>query len=303
MERSVEPKDLEFFSVLATSGSLNAAGRSLGITTAAVSRRLAQMESRLGLALVTRTTRRMSLTPEGELYLEHARRILDDLEDMTQQIRGARSSPKGLLRVNATPGFGRHRVAAIVSAFVARYPLVEVQLQLTVDPPALSDNAFDVCVWIGEPPDARVVARRLAANQRVLCAAPAYIKAHGAPRSARELAGHRCLVIRQGNEAYGVWRLFSGRGQKRRAENVRIRGPLITNDGEVAVRWALDGHGILLRATWDIGPHLESGRLVRVLPEYDTPEADIYAVYPYRHQASARIRAFVEFLAAALKAG
>jgi LysR family transcriptional activator of dmlA len=297
-DRSIHSDDLAFFSALAACGSLGAAGRRLGITTAAVSRRLSLMESRLGLALVARTTRRMSLTPEGELYLEHARRILDDLDDMTQILGGARSLPKGLLRVNATPGFGRHRVAAIVSRFVARYPQVDVQLQLTVDPPPLVENAFDVCVWIGEPPDARVVARRLAGNQRVLCAAPSYLAARGAPKTAKDLASHSCLVIRQGSEAYGVWRLIN---QKGRAESVKIRGPLITNDGEVAVRWALDGLGILLRATWDIGPHLRSGRLVQVLPQYRTPGADIYAVYPQRHQMSARIRAFVEFLAAELK--
>jgi LysR family transcriptional activator of dmlA len=301
MDRSIHPGDLEFFSALAACGSLNAAGRRLGVTTAAVSRRLASMESRLGIALVARTTRRMALTPEGELYLERARRVLDDLEDMAQMLGGARSSPKGLLRVNATPGFGRHRLAAIVSQFVARYPEVEVQLQLTVDPPPLTENAFDVCVWIGEPPEARIVARRLAPNQRVLCAAPSYLEARGTPKVAQDLARHSCLVIRQGSEAYGVWRLFRGRGQSRSAENVKIRGPLITNDGEVAVRWALDGHGILLRSIWDVGPYFRSGRLVQVLPQYQTPGADIFAVYPYRHQMSARILAFVDFLAATLR--
>jgi DNA-binding transcriptional LysR family regulator len=301
MDKPIHPGDLEFFSALAACGSLNAAGRRLGVTTAAVSRRLALMESRLGLALVARTTRRMSLTPEGELYLERARRILDDLDDMAQALGGTRSSPKGLLRVNATPGFGRHRLAALVSKFAARHPGVEVQLQLTVDPPSLAENAFDVCIWIGEPPEARVVARRLAANQRVLCAAPSYLAANGTPRTPRELAGHSCLVIRQGSEAYGVWRLISGRGRNRRVETVKIRGPLITNDGEVAVRWALDGRGILLRSSWDVDPHLRDGRLVPVLPQYETPAADIYAVYPYRVQTSARIREFVDFLAAALK--
>ena len=278
MDRSIHSADLEFFSALAACGSLNAAGRRLGVTTAAVSRRLALMESRLGLVLVGLHV--------GILLLH---------------LGGARSSPKGLLRVNATPGFGRHRLATIVSQFVTRYPEVEVQLHLTVDPPPLAENAFDVCVWIGEPPDARIVARRLAPNRRLLCAAPSYLQAHGTPKVAQDLAGHSCLVIRQGSEAYGVWRLFRGRGRKRRAESVKIRGPLITNDGEVAVRWALDGRGILLRSDWDIGPHLHSGRLVHVLPQYETPGADIFAVYPYRHQMSARIRAFVDFLAAALQ--
>jgi LysR family transcriptional activator of dmlA len=195
MDRSIHPGDLEFFSTLAACSSLNAAGRRLGITTAGVSRRLSLMESRLGLALVARTTRRMSLTPEGELYLERGRRILDDLEDMTQLLRGARSSPKGLLRVNATPGFGRHRIAGIVSQFVARYPLVEVQLQLTVDPPSLADTAFDVCVWIGEPPEARVVASAPSCEpaSAVRCAClpgSARHAEHGARPRGPQLSGH-----------------------------------------------------------------------------------------------------------------
>lgn len=292
---TVQPADLGFFSTLAGAGSLSAAARELGISTAAVSKHLALMEARLGMPLVNRSTRRMSLTPEGALYLEHARRILADIGELQEQLGGARATPKGLLRVNATLGFGRSHVAPLVSRFVARYPQVNVQLQLSVNPPPLTDDAYDVCVRFGEPPDARVVARRLAPNRRLLCASPAYLTRHGTPRTPAELAQHNCIGIRQGEQAYGVWRLAGARG---REASVRIRGSLTTNDGGVAVSWALEGHGILMRAEWDIRPHLRSGRLVQVLPDFHTPDADIYAVCPQRSRATARVRAFTDFLAA-----
>jgi DNA-binding transcriptional LysR family regulator len=299
MARAIQPPDLGFISTLAAAGSLSAAARELGITTPAVSKHLAQIEARLGVALVRRTTRRMSLTPEGEVYLAHARRILGEIDEMEQQLGAARATPKGLLRVNATLGFGRNHVAPLISRFVRKYPQVDVQLQLSVDPPPLADDSFDVCIRFGAPPDARVIARRIAPNRRLLCAAPAYLARHGTPRTPADLARHNCIGIRQGQEAYGVWRL-SGGGANAGTEGVRIRGNLATNDGEVAVNWALDGHGILMRAEWDIERYLRSGRLVHVLPQYCMHDADINAVYAQRHHASVRVRAFVDFVVQAL---
>lgn len=296
MGNGIQPADLGFFSVLAGAGSLSAAARELGITTPAVSKHLALMESRVGLSLVNRTTRRMSLTPEGELYLAHARRILGEIDDMEQLLGASRATPKGLLRVNATLGFGRSHVAPMISRFIRKHPQVEVQLQLTVNPPPLTDNAFDVCVRFGAPPDARVIARYIAPNRRLLCAAPTYLARHGTPKVPHDLTRHNCIGIRQGDEAYGVWRLSSGRGKSASTEAIKTRGNLSTSDGEIAVNWALDGHGILMRAEWDIERHLKSGRLVQVLAQFHTPDADIYAVYPQRHQLAARVRAFVEFL-------
>ena len=141
-----------------------------------------------------------------------------------------------------------------------------------------------------------MIARRIAANRRLLCAAPSYLAKHGIPKVPNDLTKHNCIGIRQGEEAYGVWRLASGRGRNVSAEAVKTRGNLTTNDGEIAVNWALDGHGILMRAEWDIERYLGNGRLVQVLPQYYTPDADIYAVYPQRHQLAARVRAFVDFL-------
>ena len=296
MRAPLQTEELAHFRALAAAGSLSAAARQLNISTAAVSKRLAALEQRLGVCLVRRTTRRMSLTPEGELYLEHARRILADLEDLEQLVSGSRGTPSGLLRVNATLGFGRSRVAPVLSRFARKYPQVEVQLQLSVNPPALTDDAYDVCVRFGEPPDARVIARRIADNRRLLVASPAYLARCGTPQSPRELLRHNCIGIRQGDEPYGLWRLTGTRAD-RRTEAIRTRGMLVTNDGEIAVSWALDGHGIVMRAEWDVARYLKSGRLVQVLPGHRTPAADIYAVYPQRHQSSARVRAFVDFIA------
>lgn len=296
MQETVLPSDLSFFSTLAASGSLSAAARELGLTTAAVSKHLTQMESRAGVLLVNRTTRRMMLTPEGELYLEHARRILDEVNELSELLGSAKKRPEGLLRVNATLGFGRSHVAPAISHFVATYPQVSVQLQLSVMPPPLTDDTFDVCIRFGEPPDTRVVARRLAPNRRVLCATPSYLARRGTPVTPHDLAKHNCIGVRQGDEAYGVWRLTTGNGAARKTETVKIRGNLTTNDGEIAVKWALDGHGILMRAEWNIQQYLQEGTLVQVLPNCETPNADIFAVYSQRHQMSNRIRAFVDFI-------
>jgi DNA-binding transcriptional LysR family regulator len=295
MAGDIQPDDLGFFSTLSSAGSLSAAARELGVTTPAVSKRLAALEARLGIALVVRTTRRMSLTPEGEIYLEHARRILSEIQDMEELLGLSKATPKGLLRVNATLGFGRSHVAPLISRFARKYPQVEVQLQLSVNPPPLTEDLFDVCIRFGEPPEARVVARRVAPNRRLLVASPAYLSRHGTPKVPHDLTHHNCIGIRQGEEAYGVWRLTSGRGRHAVTEAVKTRGTLTTNDGEIAVSWALDGHGILMRAEWDIARYLRSGRLVQVLPQYCTPDADIYAVYPQRHQHAVRVRAFVDF--------
>lgn len=297
MSNGIQPADLGFFSVLAGAGSLSAAARELSITTPAVSKHLALMESRVGVSLVNRTTRRMSLTPEGELYLEHARRILGEINHMAELLGVSRSTPKGLLRVNATLGFGRSHVAPLIPRFVRKHPQVEVQLQLSVNPPPLTEDSFDICIRFGAPPDARVIARHIAPNRRLLCASPAYLAKHGTPKVPNDLTQHNCIGIRQGEEAYGVWRLASGRGKTAITEAIKTRGNLTSNDGEIAVNWALDGHGILMRAEWDIERYLRSGRLVQVMPQYYTPDADIHAVYPQRHQLTARVRAFVDFVA------
>ncbi len=284
---------MAFFSLLARCASLSATARELGITTPAASRRLSQLEARLGVQLASRTTRRLGLTEEGQTYLAHARRILGEIEAMEQAVSGLRTDPQGLLRVNATLGFGRSHIAPLITSFVRRHPQIQVQLQLSASPPALVDDSFDLCIRFGEPPDARVIARRLAPNRRLLCAAPAYLARRGTPATPGELSRHDCIDIRQGDEAHGIWRFSRGR----KAEAIRLRDSLSTNDGEIAVSWALAGLGIVMRAEWDIARYLRSGRLVQVLAGYATPPADIHVVYPQRHGATRRVQAFVEHLA------
>ncbi|MDM0043052.1 LysR substrate-binding domain-containing protein [Variovorax dokdonensis] len=297
MSKRIQPSDLSFFATLAAAGSLSAAGRELGISTAAVSKHLASMETRLGFSLVNRSTRRMGLTPEGEIYFEHSKRILAGVDELEQVLGSAKAKPSGLLRVNATLGFGRSHVAPLISRFAKRHPDVDVQLQLSVGPPALTEDAYDVCIRFGAPPDTRVLARKLAENRRLLCASPAYLARRGVPKTPSDLLRHSCITIRQGDEGYGVWRLTPIKGRSPEDQVVKIRGNLTTNDGEIAVNWALDGHGIVMRAEWDISRYLQSGRLVQVLPQYDTPDADIYAVYPRNQHTFARVRAFVDFFA------
>lgn len=285
--------EMAFFQVLMRCGSLSATARELGLTTPAVSRRLAMLEARLGVQMLNRTTRRISLTPEGGEYLIQARRILADIQDMEHELSRSLSEPRGQIRVNATLGFGRSHVAPVISMFCKDYPRVQIQLHLSVAPPPISDDAYDLCIRFGEPPDARVIARKVAENRRLLCASPAYLAKSGTPRTPADLAKHNCISIHHGDDAYGLWRLTSGR----RTEAVKVMGSMVTNDGDIAVAWALDGHGILMRAQWDIDKYLKSGRLCQVLENFSTPPADIYAVYPQRHQKARRVTAFVDYLA------
>lgn len=284
--------DLEFFVLLANAGSLTATAQQLGVTSPTVSKRLAALERRLGVRLMNRTTRRVGLTSEGEAYLTDGSRLLDELHLLEQKVAGARAVPRGLLRVHATLGFGRHHIAPAVSEFLHKYPDVEVQLHLSDRPLQMVEHGFDVAIRIGEIPDSQLTMRTIAHNRRLLCAAPAYLGKAGKPKRPADLQTHRCIVIRESDETYGTWHLHQGV----KSETVKVRGSVSTNDGECAMRMALDGHGILLRSEWDIAPYLRSGRLQLVLPDWEAPPANIVALYPTRHNLSARTRVFVDFL-------
>ncbi|AMP05169.1 LysR family transcriptional regulator [Collimonas pratensis] len=289
--------DLAFFAALVKTGSLAALARELGLTPPAVTKRLANLEQRLGVRLLNRTTRTMSVTHEGEIYLADGARILADIEALERTIGSSRALPKGLLRVNASFGFGRKHIGPAVSEFSKRFPEVEVQLLLSERPLNLADQAFDIGIRIGELPDARIIARKIAANRRLLCAAPAYLKQHSAPATPRDLQTHACIVLRENEAAYGSWHLSRGKRQ----ETVKVRGALSSNDGETVLAWALAGHGILMRSEWDVAPYLRSGRLRQVLEDWALPPSDIFAVYPERLNLSAKVSAFVDFLAARFK--
>lgn len=284
--------ELGFFCLLVRQGSLAATARELNLTPPAVSRRLSQLEERLGVRLLNRTTRRISLTGEGEVYFENAKRILSDIDDMERLVSSNRAAPKGLLRINAPLGFGRSYIGPAIAAFIKQYPDVEVQLHLTDRPVSLPDDTIDVSIRFGEIPDSRLVAKKIAVNRRLLVASPAYLRAAGRPAYPHDLAQHQCIVLRQNDAAYGNWRLSRGG----RTETIKVHGKLSTNDGEVALNWALESYGILMRAEWDVAKYLRSGRLERVLPDYDTASADIHAVYPERLSLSAKVACFVEHL-------
>jgi DNA-binding transcriptional LysR family regulator len=196
--------------------------------------------------------------------------------------------------VNAPLGFGRTYICPFISEFAKDYPDVEVQLVLSDHPLILADESIDVGIRFGDLPDSRIVARRIAPNRRLVCASPAYIERHGKPALPEDLARHNCLILRQNDVAPGIWRFTHGR----KVHSVKVRGTLSSNDGEVVLKWALDGHGILQRAEWDIARYLRSGRLRLLLEDYALPPADIFAVYHERHHLSAKVKAFLDFLVA-----
>jgi LysR family transcriptional activator of dmlA len=292
--KSDTASELMFFVLLAKHGNLSATARALDMTPPAATKRLALLEQRLGVRLVNRTTRRASLTSEGETYLQHAGRILAEIREMEDQVTSSRTEPRGVLRVNATLGFGRTVIAPLVSDYARLHPDVEVQLEVTDRPVDLVDQGCDVAVRFGAPPDSRLSARRLLSNRRFLCAAPAYLRQYGMPQTPADLAAHRCIIHRQNDEAYGVWRF----ARNRQTEVVKVRGALSSNDGDIVLGWALDGHGILIRSEWDLAKYLETGRLQRLLPAFTLAPADLFVYYPSRHHLSARVRTFVDFLAA-----
>jgi DNA-binding transcriptional LysR family regulator len=285
--------DLAFFVLLAKLGSMSATARELGVTPPAITKRLSLMEQKLGVRLVNRTTRRISLTQEGETYLAQSAQILHQIREMEESISSGRAAPKGLLRVNATPGFGRTRIAPIVSRFAHAYPEVEVELHLTDRPISLVEEAYDLAIRFGELPDTRLTARKLMSNKRFLCASPAYLKKAGEPQTPAELHRHRCILHRQNDDVYGTWRLQKGKA----VELVKVRGAVSSNDGDIVMNWALDGHGIVQRSEWDVAKYLESGRLKEIMKDYRLPDADLYLYYLSRSNLPAKVRAFIDFLA------
>lgn len=288
--------DLAFFQRLAQCGNLTATARELGLSLSAVSKRLSQLEARLGVQLASRTTRRLTLTPEGELYSARGAAILDELGDLEGALGDRQSELTGRLRINATFGFGRRHVAPLISRFTAQHSRLDLLLELTNFPLNLADHGFDIGIRVGRPPDSRLVARRVLRNRRVLCAAPSYVANMPALTTPQELGACQCLVVRENDSDYALWRFVSGS----REVAVKVGGRLASNDGEVITRLALDGHGVMLRSWWDVHRHLQSGELVALLPEWQGVDADFYAVYEQRRHVPTRLRAFIAYLEAAL---
>jgi LysR family transcriptional activator of dmlA len=291
--------DLNLFTLVARHRNLAAAARDLGVTPPSISKRLAQLERRLGVRLLNRTTRRVSLTPEGELYLANGSRILDELAELEQLVTKSRAEPTGLLRVNASFGFGRSRISPAVSKFIERYPAIKIQLHLSDRPVNLQEEGFDLGIRFGDVPDARINARLLLRNRRIVCASPGYVEKHGLPAAPHDLTRHACLVLRENESAYGTWHFTRGK----KVETVKVDGPLSSNDGTAVLQWALDGRGIAVRSQWETEALVRDGKLVVLLNDWALPNADIHAIYLERHQLSAKLRTFVEFLGEELRAG
>jgi LysR family transcriptional activator of dmlA len=288
--------DVAFFTILAQHVSLASAAKELDVTAPAVSRRLAQIENRLKVKLLNRTTRRLSLTPEGELYLERGGAILAELSALEYDLAHRHNLPSGRLVINATHGFGLHFLPSVVAEFVTAYPEVNVVLQISDQPMQILEHGVDIGIRFGTPPNRHFYARKLACNPRILCASPAYLKKNFQPKVPRDLQNLNCIVTRENSDSFSNWQLTDGTNQ----ETIKVSGSLSSNQGEVALDWTLAGHGILLRSEWSVGKYIANGTLVRVLPSWVGPNADIHAVYSQQRTSQAKISAFIDLLSARL---
>ena len=284
------PSDFAFFRLLARSASLTDAARSLSMTPSAVSRRLVAIETRLGVQLVLRNTRSMRLTPEGERYLEAAEAILAETERLEADIA---SRPLGRLRICASFGFGRTHIAPVVADFARANPDVRVDLTLTDRPVSIIEEGFDVGIHLGVPHDSRLRARKLLANDRILCASPAYLETHGRPLLPSDLARHRLIEIAEDENTVGRWTLTHRKTKK--VVNLAAVPVLRSNSGSAALDWCLAGLGIVLRSRWHAAAPLADGRLEEVLPDWHMP-ADVYAYFAAK-KPSAQLRAFLDAMA------
>ena len=285
-------QEMAVFVKVVAAGSLSAAARELGSSPAVMSRRLAALESRLGVRLVNRTTRTLNLTVEGSRYYEACTRVLADIQEADAEVAAGRVEPRGALKVALPASFGHQHVAPLIPKFAERYPKVELALSLSDRSVNVMDEGFDVAVCIADLRDSSLAARRLAPNRRVVCASPAYLAAHGTPRTPEDLAKHSCLVV---SDFTANWEYKTRDG---RSTSVRVQGRYACDNWEVLRQWALAGLGIALKSTWDVYRQLEDGSLVVLLPEYTFhSDVAIYAVYPHRRFLPAKTRVFIEFLA------
>jgi DNA-binding transcriptional LysR family regulator len=282
--------DLEIFARVARTGNMSAAGREMGLSPAVVSKRISQLEDRLGARLFQRTTRHLNLTETGAGYFKRVVDILSLCEEAEDFVSRRNTKPRGQLKVTMPTTFSRLHIAPYLGAFLARYPDIELDVQLTDNFIDIIRDGFDLAIRIGELEDSSLVARKIAPDNRVICAAPAYLEKHGTPASLADLDGHNCLSA----GAQDVWRLEGPEGQ----HHVRTNGNVRSNSGEFIRETLRAGLGLGLRSTWDIGPELKSGELKVVLPQYrGSSNVAIYAVYPCREFMPAKVTALIEFLA------
>lgn len=283
-------KEISSFVAAVTRGSLSAAARAEGVTPAVIGRRLDALEARLGVRLVMRTTRRLTLTFEGEAFLEDCQRLLADLANAEAAVSLGSVRARGRLCLSAPAGFGRRHVAPLVDRYIQANPEVTVSLDLSDRLADLVNENIDCAIRIGELTDSSLVSARLGEVRRVVVASPAYLVAHGVPRLPAELANHNCLALDQ----QGGW-LFRNPASGS-VESWKVRGRFACNDGAVLHEWALAGRGLAWRSLWEVGKDLGEGRLVSVLDAWQAPPIGIFAVFPQRRHMPLRLRLFIDLV-------
>ena len=283
--------DLRVFILVARRAGFAAVAQELGVSPAYVSKRIALLEQNLNVVLLHRTTRRVTITEEGERIYEWAQRILHDVDQMMDELSDVRQVPQGMLRIISSFGFGRQVVAPALSALARQYPQLELRFDVGDRLVDLANEGVDLDIRIGDDIAPNLIARKLGTNYRILCASPSFLAQHGTPKQLADLATCSCLVIKERDHPFGIWQLQNKEGE----HAIKVTGPLSSNHGEIVHQWCLDGQGIALRSWWDVCDNIASGHLVHVLPEYYQP-ANIWAVYVSRLATSAKVRITVEFL-------
>lgn len=288
--------DLQIFSQVVKEGSLSAAGRALGVSSAVVSKRLQRLEEQLGARLVNRSTRRLGVTEAGAKYYEYCVRALAELEEAEALITHGNGLPKGTLRVTVPAAFGRLHIAPLVPGFLARYPDLRLSLHLSDSTVDVIDAGYDLAVRIGDRKDSSLVARHLGVDRRLVVATPAYLERWGEPRTPAELAQHNALLF-SNPSPLDRWPFIDREGNR---HEVKVYGNFETNTCEALREALLAGVGLALRPTWDVGKDIQSGALKVLLPDYTQPSFTIQAVYPSRRHLSQKVRVFIDTLREAI---
>jgi LysR family transcriptional regulator, transcriptional activator for dmlA len=290
-------RDLQLFCIVARRSSFIAAATETGISPAHVSKRIAMLETALGVKLFMRTTRRVSITSDGEAAFQWAQKILDDVQGMADAFAGL-DDPRGLLRIGTSLRLGREHVSPALMLLRQRHPGLEIWLELLDRRVDLVGENFDIDIRVGDVQEPHLIAHKIVDSFRLLAAAPAYLERRGTPKTLAELAHHDCLLFRERYQRFGVWRLAGPNGE----ESVKVTGPVASNHSDIVRQWAEQGFGIVMGSIWDVAASLQDGTLVPVLPAY-RQRADVWAVTSARTSHSAKIRVCIDFLRQQLTSG
>jgi len=288
-----EIAELQLFVQIVKAGNLSAAARSLNASPAAMSRGLSALESRLGVRLVTRTSRSFELTEEGERFYDRCAGIVTDIAEAEAEASSKGTTVKGMLRIGAPMELGRRLIAPLITEFRRGLPDVQVHLMLSDSGLDVIDDGLDVALRVGLPADQSVITKKILTAKRIVCASPAYFKRHGVPARPSDLLQHDCIRLVRGRRVMDTW-LFQDQGKR---FEVIVNGTLSTTSGEVVHDWVRAGKGIALKAAWDLQPELAAGTVVQCLSEFWCDEIDLFAICANRQHLSPRIRAFLDFVA------